>query len=87
MQPIGEFGGLGVALGVGEHAADLHEVLEQVHLLAGQGGGHLYWTNWGDAEARTANTDLLVVIPDQGADDPNGGSLGRAPATTRPRCD
>lgn len=46
-----------------------------LYLLPGQSGGHLAWTNWGDMEARTAKTDLLVVIPDQGADDPNGASF------------
>ncbi|MFI5042332.1 MAG: alpha/beta hydrolase [Acidimicrobiales bacterium] len=57
-----------------------------LYLLAGSGGGHLDWTNWGDAEARTSKTDLLVVIPDQGAGGPsdasftdwwNGGKGGR----------
>jgi diacylglycerol O-acyltransferase / trehalose O-mycolyltransferase len=46
-----------------------------LYLLPGQSGGHTSWTNWCDVEARTARTDLLVVIPDQGADDPNGASF------------
>jgi len=45
-----------------------------LYLLPGQSGGHLDWTNWSDVEALTAPTDLLVVIPDAGSDDPGGSS-------------
>jgi diacylglycerol O-acyltransferase/trehalose O-mycolyltransferase len=45
-----------------------------LYLLPGQSGGHLDWTNWSDVEKVTAHTDLLVVIPDAGADDPGGSS-------------
>jgi diacylglycerol O-acyltransferase / trehalose O-mycolyltransferase len=45
-----------------------------LYLLPGQSGGHLDWTNWSDVEKVTAPTNLLVVIPDAGADDPGGSS-------------
>jgi diacylglycerol O-acyltransferase/trehalose O-mycolyltransferase len=43
-----------------------------LYLLPGQSGGHLDWTNWSDVEKVTRPTNLLVVIPDAGADDPGG---------------
>jgi diacylglycerol O-acyltransferase/trehalose O-mycolyltransferase len=46
-----------------------------LYLLAGQGGTHTAWTPGLDVETLTAATDLLVVMPDAGADDPNGASF------------
>jgi diacylglycerol O-acyltransferase/trehalose O-mycolyltransferase len=46
-----------------------------LYLLGGQSGTYDGWTVYLDAEALTAPTDLLVVMPDQGADDPNGSSF------------
>lgn len=46
-----------------------------LYLLGGQSGTYDGWTVYLDAEALTAPTDLLVVMADQGADDPNGSSF------------
>jgi S-formylglutathione hydrolase FrmB len=46
-----------------------------LYLLGGQSGMHDGWTLFMDVEALTAPTDLLVVMPDAGANDPNGASF------------
>jgi S-formylglutathione hydrolase FrmB len=46
-----------------------------LYLLGGQSGTHDGWTLYMDVETLTAPTDLLVVMPDAGADDPNGASF------------
>lgn len=46
-----------------------------LYLLGGQSGTYDGWTVYLDAEPLTASTDLLVVMADQGADDPNGSSF------------
>ena len=46
-----------------------------LYLLGGQSGTYDGWTQYMDVEALTAATDLLVVMADQGADDPNGSSF------------
>lgn len=58
-------------VGFDTHPATRWPVL---YLLPGQSGGHLDWTNWSDVETVTRPTDLLVVIPDAGSDDPGGSS-------------
>jgi S-formylglutathione hydrolase FrmB len=39
-----------------------------LYLLCGSGGDHTDWTQQGDVEKLTAPTDLLVVMPDAGAE-------------------
>jgi len=46
-----------------------------LYLLGGQSGTYDGWTVYLDTEPLTASTDLLVVMADQGADDPNGSSF------------
>lgn len=46
-----------------------------LYLLGGQSGTYDGWTEYLGAEPLTAATDLLVVMPDQGAEDPNGSSF------------
>jgi S-formylglutathione hydrolase FrmB len=45
-----------------------------LYVLPGSSGGHESWTNWSDLDTLVAPTDLLVVIPDAGYDDPGGSS-------------
>ena len=45
-----------------------------LYLLGGQSGTHDGWTLYMDVETLTDPTDLLVVMPDVGSDDPNGAS-------------
>jgi diacylglycerol O-acyltransferase/trehalose O-mycolyltransferase len=45
-----------------------------LYLLHGGGGKHSDWTEQFDVEALTAPTDLLVVMPDCGSNDPGGCS-------------
>jgi S-formylglutathione hydrolase FrmB len=46
-----------------------------LYLLSGQDGTYDGWTVYLDAVPMTAATDLLVVMADQGAEDPNGSSF------------
>ncbi len=43
-----------------------------LYVLPGQSSGHDVWTGWSDLESLTAPTDLLVVIPDGGYNEPGG---------------
>lgn len=45
-----------------------------LYVLPGQSSGHDGWTGWSDLESLTAQTDLLVVIPDAGSNEPGGSS-------------
>ena len=45
-----------------------------LYVLPGQSSGHDVWSGWSDLESLTAPTDLLVVIPDGGYNEPGGSN-------------